>query len=207
MDIGTLGGGRTQGVALNDSGQVTGNAIVADGARHAFRHTATGGMEDLGTLSRKGGSDFDSWGFDINAGGVVVGKADDKNVAGLIRFRAFVARPGEETTDLGVLGDGQYSRANSINDAGWIVGDSQLESSKFGGRLAGDFHAFVWSPDFGMARLEDLVVDMPAGFDGRLEPALVINNTGQVAGNALWDDGRAEAFLLTPVGIVGGKRA
>src|SRR4029453_16307205 len=58
--------------ALNDSGQVTGHAAMADQTFHAFRWT-NGVATDLGTL---GDYPSDSYGVGINSAGDVVGSAD-----------------------------------------------------------------------------------------------------------------------------------
>ena len=71
-DLGTLPGGtNSSAFAINAAGQVTGNAETAGGDRHAFRWTASGGMQDLGTL---GGTN--SYASAINAPGQVTGFAD-----------------------------------------------------------------------------------------------------------------------------------
>ncbi|MGB8385839.1 MAG: hypothetical protein WCG47_32145, partial [Dermatophilaceae bacterium] len=57
---------------INALGQVTGDADPAGSFRHAFRWTASGGMQDLGTL---GGFPC-SVGAGINALGQVTGYAD-----------------------------------------------------------------------------------------------------------------------------------
>ena len=49
LDLGTLGGKSSEGVAINASGQVTGSAYTADGELHAFLWDGTT-MQDLGTL-------------------------------------------------------------------------------------------------------------------------------------------------------------
>ena len=49
QDLGTLGGTLSEGLAINDSGQVTGSASTADGEDHAFLWDGTR-MVDLGTL-------------------------------------------------------------------------------------------------------------------------------------------------------------
>ena len=70
LDLGTLGGTVSEGVAINDSGQVTGSADTADAVTHAFLWDGTT-MLDLGTL---GGTN--SVGDAINASGQVTGIAD-----------------------------------------------------------------------------------------------------------------------------------
>jgi probable HAF family extracellular repeat protein len=40
----------SRATAINDLGQVTGDADTSAGLQHAFRWTAFGGMRDLGTL-------------------------------------------------------------------------------------------------------------------------------------------------------------
>jgi probable HAF family extracellular repeat protein len=68
-DIGTLGGTQSQGVAINASGQVTGDSLTAgDQALHAFMYDGT--MHDIGTLS--GGY---SNGWAINNSGQITGEA------------------------------------------------------------------------------------------------------------------------------------
>jgi len=69
-DLGTLGGGTSNGYAINASGQVTGQAVKTGGVFHAFLYTPGSGMMDLGTLG--GGS---STGYAINADGQVTGEA------------------------------------------------------------------------------------------------------------------------------------
>ena len=70
QDLGTLGGTFSEGLAINDSGQVTGVASTAgDEATHAFLWDGTT-MQDLGTL----GGTY-SRGVAINASGQVTGIA------------------------------------------------------------------------------------------------------------------------------------
>src|ERR1700722_16389230 len=59
-DLGTLGGGSSTGYAINASGQVTGVAVTANGALHAFLYTPGSGMTDLGTL---GGGESKGYGI------------------------------------------------------------------------------------------------------------------------------------------------
>jgi probable HAF family extracellular repeat protein len=51
VDLGTLGGGYSSAVAVNEAGQVVGMSSEAgDATDHAFSWTRSGGMLDLGTL-------------------------------------------------------------------------------------------------------------------------------------------------------------
>ena len=45
-DLGTLGGLYTQGLSINNAGQITGQSYTANGARHAFLYSS-GQMQDL----------------------------------------------------------------------------------------------------------------------------------------------------------------
>src|SRR5262245_6445438 len=68
-DLGSLGGGYSDAVALNESGQVIGTSGLANGTYHAFLWQ-NGVMSDLGTLGGNG-----SYASDINNAGQVVGVA------------------------------------------------------------------------------------------------------------------------------------
>ena len=48
-DLGSLGGGSSVGLDINNSGQVTGYSTLPSGATHAFLYSG-GVMTDLGTL-------------------------------------------------------------------------------------------------------------------------------------------------------------
>ena len=78
VSLGTLGG-RSEGHAINDAGQVTGLSYLNFALSHAFRYTGTpgagGAMVDLGTLGEAPSTYSAGW--DIDKNGIVVGYAGD----------------------------------------------------------------------------------------------------------------------------------
>jgi len=126
-DLGTLGGQESQANAVNDYGQVAGEAMTSFGVYRAFAY-ASGVMYDLGTL----GGDYSS-ATGINNQGQIVGESTTSfNVT-----RAFSFANGV-MYDLGTLG-GDYSTAAAINNHGLIVGTAA--TSSYGNR------AFAFTTD------------------------------------------------------------
>jgi probable HAF family extracellular repeat protein len=126
-DLGTLGGGNSAGLAINNAGQVTGNAYTSAGVYHAFLYS-NGQMTDLGTLGSY------SEGEDINNTGQVVGLFFT-TPAGIPR--AFLYSNGQ-MTDLNDLIDPALhvtlSDAFGINDQGQIIARSGGVGPSVGGR-------------------------------------------------------------------------
>jgi probable HAF family extracellular repeat protein len=128
QDLGTLG------VKLSFANGVSANGSVVVGSawwnaaeqRHAFRWTASGGMQDLGTLP--GGSGSAARGVSAD-GSIVVGDAWNIKAVGQIQYSAFRWTAAGRMEDLNftyanLLTDGsELYRANAISpDGRYIVG-------------------------------------------------------------------------------------
>jgi probable HAF family extracellular repeat protein len=167
-DLGTLGGYDSSANAVNNRGQVVGEALntipdpytsnfnnffIAGATQvHAFRWTKSEGMQDLGTL---GGTD--SAAFLINDRGQILGFSfTDSTVnpaTGLPTTHPFLWENGK-MTDLGTLG-GTFSgpfipeSVGGLNNRGEVAGTSNL---------AGDLtnHPYLWTKSEGMKDLGTL---------------------------------------------------
>jgi probable HAF family extracellular repeat protein len=183
IDLGTLEGGASEALAINDAGVVVGWADTPAG-RHAFRY-ANGAMTDLGTL---GGATSVASG--INSAGTIVGAADRADGS----RRAFMLT-GSGMIDLGTLG-GFSSEALAINDAGQVVGWSFTNTGQ---------RAFVFS-DGAMHNLNGylsppLLEEGGYGFY-LLRAARGINGSGQIVADAYVGrslPGGDVVVLLTPL--------
>jgi probable HAF family extracellular repeat protein len=115
LDLGTLGGTKSQAASVNSSGQVVGFAKDPSGANRAFRTASNAAInaatDNLGSLAA-GSSSF---AYGINATGQVVGQSGTA-----VGDRAF-RYSGTTMTNLGTLG-GDWSYAYSINATGQVTG-------------------------------------------------------------------------------------
>jgi probable HAF family extracellular repeat protein len=128
-DLGTLGGGTSQGLAINTSGKVagistTGALVNQQAVVHAFV-TVDSTMVDLGTL---GGTN--SYANAINAGGQVTGASDTANGGG----NGFLYDNGKMINLNSLLSSNQASLYTitagvGINDNGQIVADGFVDST------------------------------------------------------------------------------
>jgi probable HAF family extracellular repeat protein len=164
-DLGTLGGTESAGLAVNDSGQVAGYWLTADGMEHAFLSGPDGGpLRDLGSF---GGTI--SVAVSVNDSGQVAGTSQ---LAGNAVSRAFLSGPdGGPLKDLGTLG-GASSAGLAVNASGQVAGYSQ--SAVPGNPI----HAFLSGP--GGGPLKDL-----GTLGGAYSYASVgdaVNASGQVVG-------------------------
>ncbi len=173
-DLGTLGGGSSQGLGINASGFVTGWAETNNGVYHAFITNSSEQMTDLGTL---GGSN--SAGYGINASGQVTGYSDIANNYGY--HTAFVTSPSGTMSNLGSLGGGLRAGL-SINDSGQVTGEA-------------DMTAFITNSSGQVSILSTL----PGGSDGRGHS---INASGQVTGFSKTADDIYHAFVTNADGQI-----
>lgn len=216
-DLGGLGGSYSVALAVNDGGDVAGNAFVAgDGAMHAFLYRG-GRALDLGTLGGPASyvESIDDQGR-IYGTSSVAGSSEGAHrfvyEGGVMRDlgpvrsgprvppdpRLWTARAGRGSSvhaflyfgflrDLGTLG-GPASFGFGVNSGGQAVGSSNVAGND-------DSHAFVYRD----GRMLDLNILAGAGESGWvLQSARAINDSGQIVGFGL-HDGRTTAFLLTPV--------
>lgn len=173
IDIGTLGG-HTQALAINDHGAVTGYSNSSTtGKDHVFRY-ANGQMTDLGTLGNGSSAS------DINNVGQIVGTYVDANY----RSRPFLYN-GTDFVDLGTLG-GSSATASSLNDQGWIVGQSAVTVPSTYGT-----HAFLYKS----GTMYDLNALIDPGLGLELYGAATVNDSGQILCSAAG----FRTVLLTPV--------
>ena len=160
-----LGGSVIYPYAINDLGQLTGDALTTgDSASHAFVWKNDGSpMLDLGTF----GGDY-SYGNAINASGQVAGNA---NLSGDAMRHAFVWKnDGTPMLDLGTLGGDPATPFSSTLP---VRSRGQLRDAAT--RLCS--HAFFWRNDG--TPMQDL-----GTLGGAESSTAALNDAGQVAGTA-----------------------
>lgn len=195
VDVGTLGGARSVAVAINNHGEVVGNADTATGDTHAF-FSSGGLIQDLGTL---GGQASHVGG--ISDKGLVVGRAQDDSGV----YHSFIRLRRGQMWNLSVLdaklGHKGFSAAVSVNGAGQVVGYIHTH----GNHMAARSRAFVFK-DFKVTNL--------GSFGGEDGVVAGINDSGQIVGyygtepHADYADHRAfikTGATVTPLGSMGGR--
>ncbi len=192
-DMGTLGGTRSTGAALNAIGQATGDSETSgDTTLHAFLWDGTR-MKDLGALGPNG-----STGVAINNSGQVTGYSNATSG----QHHAFIWKnDGTPMQDLGFFPGGSSSIGVAINNLGQVVGDSEIST--------GPPHAFIWKNDG--RPIQDLGT---LGGNENASDATDINDSGQVIGYSYVSGGASHAFIWkndgTPMhdlGTLGGTGA
>jgi probable HAF family extracellular repeat protein len=182
----------TKQLGINNKGEVTGAALLANPAPfHAFLYDSKT-MIDLGTLGGR-----DSVGEAINAKGHVTGNSDTTIQNGFSRQNAFLYN-GTKMIDLGTLG-GLSSTGYAINNSDEVVGTSTTAN--------GRSDAFLYSKGT-MFDLNSLISRTDPLHDAIwLGEATGINNRGQIVADGYYTSGplsgESHAFLLNPAPLQG----
>ena len=211
IDIGNLGYS-AWATAINDSGQIVGSSYLSGSERHAFlwengvmtdlteAYGMSAAAEDINELGQivgygkllnpdgtiielgtLGGEVTDAQA--VNDHGQVVGGSE--RIPGERVFHAFFWENGE-MTDLGVLGEFEYSSVVAINNASQVVG---TESVIWAPR------AFLYETGVGIRYLYDLIPTDSGWLDLVPED---INHAGHITGLGVFN-GEYRAFLMMPV--------
>jgi probable HAF family extracellular repeat protein len=206
-DIGTLGGASATGYAISNSGIVAGFGENSSGNQSAFSYngqltalSATGALSSqangvnssgfvAGTVFTSSGAVGGIWSGTVFSGVAGPGSyAMDINdqgwVVGSAQGDAFIDKNGV-LTNLGTLAGGTWSSAYSLNGAGQVAG--------YGDTGSGNFHAFLWTANSGMADLGTL--------GGSSSYAMGINGDGNIVGSSTDSSGFLQAFLWTHSGM------
>jgi probable HAF family extracellular repeat protein len=194
-DLGSLGGGRTSPMGINNRGAVVGFSATVEGLTRAFLYTG-GSLVDLGTL---GGDE--SFAYRINDNGIIVGRAQDSSG----RFRAFMTTisgaRGIELTSLDPRVDGDFSAALGVNSVGEVTG----YYTTAGDHMSARNRVFFYHD----SRVEDLGTF--GGEDGRV---VAVNDGRSMVGffssEPHADYAQHRSFLstggkLVPIGSLGGQ--
>jgi probable HAF family extracellular repeat protein len=152
IDMGTFGGAYSRAHALNNRGDVVGEAQTVSGSYRAFVWSRTQGMRSL--------PGEPSAAYGIN---------DRQEIAGVRDGQAVVWRRGGQVEELGVRGEyANGSVATDINELSQVVGYAWPGNT--------EEHAFFWTAEKGMLDLGSLDTETCASAAAR------INNAGQIIG-------------------------
>ncbi len=173
QDLGDFGGNCASFDSINDAGDIVGTATAADGTRRVF-------------LIRDGRT---TW-FDAHDNHTSVSKINGRGeITAVLGGRAHIIRNGK-LVNLGTLGG--YSESSAINDAGVVVGSSEI--------AGGARHAVVFR-DGAIADLNTLV-DWPAARRAAppvLSRAWMISTTGEIyVASTDKEAGNYVQYLLIP---------
>ena len=216
IPVGTLGDRWSQAFAINNDHRIVGRSANAEGLIEAFSWD-DGVIVGLGSLVE--GDFSEAW--DVNDAGVIVGDAGAEG--GFLH--AFRYADGV-MSDLGTPSPNfEASWANGINDAGAIVGGTQVagggqvypfvltdgqwdvitemqgaaDAVNASGQVVGT--SFTPAGESAFIYEDGVLTDLnqllPAGSGWQLAAAIDINDAGQIVGQGM-HDGEGRGFLLTP---------
>jgi probable HAF family extracellular repeat protein len=164
IDLGNFGGVGAAAGGVNLADQVTGWYQLNDGTLHGFLWQRKHWV-DVGNL---GGSFV--YPYSINNSGVIAGQSDISNnpdsVYGIPPFHGF-QMAGGVLTDFGQIFGSNFNYANTVNDAGMIIGAADLSGDT-------GAHAIIWN----QGAVQDLT---PYG--NLTAWGIDINNQGQAVGS------------------------
>lgn len=190
-DLHTLGGSDSEGLGVNDFGQVTGYSYTANNNhRDAFLtigNTLGQTMIDIGGVNGGGYSE----GLGVNNLGQVTGDYNDSG----FQHAFLTSADGANLAGLGTLG-GDSSEGRSVNSSGQVVGNSEITPG------GGAQHAFLYTGGT-MTDLNSLI-DPTLGFT--LNYAYGISNNGYITGVGVINN-QSHAFLLKLTADSGGTVA
>jgi probable HAF family extracellular repeat protein len=178
-------GKNISGLAINDSGQLTGQLVV--NGYYPFMYDGT--VHDLGLL---GTGDF-GWGNGINNYGQVAGFSNttvDGDDSRAILWQPTTPNSATGTMhDLGTIG-GSFADGRGINASGQVTGSSTTTGDAAN-------HAMVWTPTTPNG-ISGNMIDLGT-LGGTNSEGLYINASGQVLGDSdLAGDAAGDYFLYTP---------
>lgn len=209
-DLGTLGGAESWARAINDSGQITGIALDADGKQDGFRYDPGIGMINLGGLGTNAGV----YPNDINSAGDVVGGTYLNGMGvGFIYTDAegmqvntpatnTAARSAMAINDNGDVAVRSTARSwITGTDGGWIDNNypTALNNITVATGASDPFsqtaELFRYTPGIGSEMLGTLAGNRTVGYD--------LNELGTIVGAGRLDDGSDHGFVYTDVdGII-----
>ncbi|MDP7005518.1 MAG: hypothetical protein QF718_04845 [Phycisphaerales bacterium] len=192
-DLGCISDGQCYAWAMNESGWVAGYGDAPNGmSQHGFVWNENEIVHIVPLNYPNGGN---CWAYGINDFGDVVGYSSN----GGLSIHAFLW-DGEQMNDLGApaWATADFSRAQDINNNGWIVG--------MAGGVPYDLRGFI--------KHDDVWDEIPT-FGGNESRAYAINDLNDVVGWTRNKDGKFRAFaipngnlkLMTDIGDLGGSAA